>query len=99
MTTIASKIFKIKQKKLDDFYHPGTAAEYIILANKTSINEATLLTDEELIEEVMNNSNGEDEEDDDAIDVLGPVCPKASDAQDKMQVFCVACTIEHVKSV
>lgn len=57
------------------------------------------MTDEELIEEVMNNSNGEDEEDDDAIDVLGPVCPKASDAQDKMQVFCVTCTIEHVKSV
>ena len=99
MTMIASKIFKIKQKKLDDFYHPGAAAKYIILANKNSINEATLLTDEELIEEVMNNSNGEDEEDDDAIDVLGPVGPKASDAQDKMQVFCVTCTIEHVKSV
>ena len=99
MTMIASKIFKIKQKKLDDFYHPGAAAEYIILANKNWIKEATLLTDEELIEEVMNNSNGEDEEDDDAIDVLGPVCPKASDAQDKMQVFCVTCTIEHVKSV
>ena len=52
------------------------------------ISEVTLLTDEELIEKVMNDSNGEDEEDDDGVAVSGPVFPKTSNARDALQVLC-----------
>ena len=49
----------------------------------------TLLTDEELIEE-MNNENGDDADnrkdaDDNAL--LNPVCPNVSDIREALQVF------------
>ena len=49
-----------------------------------------LLTDEELIEEVMNEANGDDAgdgkgDDDDAL--LNPVCPKVSDIRKALQVL------------
>ena len=46
------------------------------------------LTDEELIEETINGSDGNAEEDHDGNDMFGPVCPKASDLQNVLQVLC-----------
>ena len=43
--------------------------------------------DEELIEEALNGSNDNNEEDDDGDVLLGPICPKASDVQDVLQVL------------
>ena len=76
-------------EKFGDFYPPGTTAEVVISADENVMSTVPLLTDEELIEEVMNGGNtddGDDEEDDGA-DVLSPVCPKVSDVQNALQVL------------
>ena len=86
MTIIPSNVFKIK-KKLSDFYPPGTKTEDIISPDENLMNTVPSLTDEELIEEVMNGSNDGHEKDDDGDAVLGPVCPKASDVRDALQVL------------
>ena len=65
-------------KKLGDFYPPGTTVENVISAENV-MSAVPLLTDEELIEEVMKAANVDDsdnEEDDDDDTVLDPVCPK-----------------------
>ena len=46
-----------------------------------------LYKDEELIEEALNGSNDNNEEDHDGDVVFGPICPKASDVQDVLQVL------------
>ena len=77
-------------EKLGDFYPPGTTAEDIISADENVMSTVPLLTDEELIEEVMNAANAEyadDEEDDDGDAVLDPVCPKVSDVREALQVL------------
>ena len=65
-------------KKLGDFYPPGAIVENVISAEDV-MSAVPLLTDEELIEEVMKAANVDDsdnEEDDDDNTVLDPVCPK-----------------------
>ena len=76
-------------EKLGDFYPPGTTVEDVISADQNVMSTEPLLSDEELIEEVMNAANGDDgDEDDDDEDVLlDPVCPKVSDIREALQVL------------
>lgn len=76
-------------EKLGDFYPPDTTAEDVISADQNVMSTEPLLSDEELIEKVMNAANGDDgDEDGDDEDVLlDPVCLKVSDIRDALQVL------------
>ena len=76
-------------EKLGDFYPTGTTVEDVISADENVMSTEPLLSDEELIEEVMNAANGDDvDEADDDGDVLSdPVCPKISDIREALQVL------------
>ncbi|XP_047132485.1 tigger transposable element-derived protein 4 [Hydra vulgaris] len=77
-------------EKLDNFYPPGTTAEDVIFADENLISAETLLTDEQLIEEVKNAANehdANDEEDNDDDNATDPVCPKVSDIREGLQVL------------
>ena len=76
-------------EKLGDFYPPGTTVEGVISADQNVMSTEPLLSDEELIEEVMNavNVNDGDEADDDEDVLLDPVCPKVSDIREALQVL------------
>ena len=89
MTTTPSETFKIRSKNLGYLYPPSTTAEDIVSADENVMSTVLLITDEELIEKVMNAANGDDtddgEDDDDAL--LNPVCPKVSDIWEALQVL------------
>ena len=77
-------------KKLGDFYPPGTTAEDVVSADENVMSTVPLLTNEELIEEVMNAANGDDAddgEDDDDDTLLNSVCPKVSDIRKALQML------------
>ena len=76
-------------KKLGDFYPPGTTVEDVISADQNVTSTEPLLSDEEVIEELMTAANGDDgdEADDDEDVLLDPVCPKVSDIREALQVL------------
>ena len=68
-------------KKLGDF---------VVSADENVMSTVPLLTDEQLIEEVMNAANGDDDddgEDDDDDALLNPVCPKVTDIWEALHVL------------
>ena len=77
-------------EKLGDFYPPGTTAEDVVSADENVMSTVPLLTDEELIEEVMNAAYGDDADDGEDVDddaLLNPVCPKVSDIREALQML------------
>ena len=76
-------------EKPGDFYPPGTTVEDVISADQNLMSTEHLLSDEELIEEVMNAANGDngDDDDDDKYVLLNPVCPNVSDIREALQVL------------
>ena len=78
-----------QNEKLGDFYPPGTTAANVVSADKNVMSTVPLLTDEELVEGVLNAANagaadGEEDYNDAALD---PVFPKVSDVREAFHML------------
>ena len=81
-------------EKLGGFYAPGTAAEDVVSVDENVVCIASLLTDEEWIDEMNNRwdrweneDDADNGEDDDDNAQLNPVCPQNSDIWEALQVL------------
>ena len=86
--------FKELQKQMDklavcapNFFPDGITAEDVISADDNVLSTEPLLTDDEIIDDIMDDETVEDAMNDDDDASREPICPKASDVRNALGGF------------